>query len=64
MQAFDALHTSSILIQFLSARIQYALVNGYRSKLLNVVSVPQDCVVGPWLLLLYSLDLISPYTRE
>ena len=45
----------SVLTQFLSNRAQYVLVDGCRSKLVNVVSgVPQGSVLGPLLLLLYT----------
>ena len=44
----------SVLPQFLSNRSQYDLVDGYRSKLVNVVTgVPQGSVLGPLLFLLY-----------
>ena len=37
----------SILTQFLSNRSQHVMVNGYRSKLVDVVSrVPQGSVLG------------------
>ena len=41
----------SILTQFLSDRSQHVLVDGSRSKLVNVMSgVPQRSVLGPLLL--------------
>ena len=48
----------SILTQFLSNRSQHVMVNGCRSKLVNVVSgVPHGSVLGPLLLLLYTSEL-------
>ena len=40
----------SVLTQFLSNRVQYVVVDGCHSKLVNVVSgVPQGSVLGPQL---------------
>ena len=48
----------SILTQFLSNRSQHVMVDGCRSKLVNVVSVvPQVSVLGPLLFLLYTSEL-------
>ena len=48
----------SILRQFLSNRSQHVIVDGCRSKLVNVVSgVPQGSVLGPLMLLLYTSEL-------
>ena len=50
----------SILTQFLSDRSQHVMVDGCRSKLVNVVSgVPQGSVWGPLLFLLYTSELFS-----
>ena len=50
----------SIFTQFLSNRSQQVMVDGCRSKLVNVVSgVPQDSVFGPLLFLLYISELLS-----
>ena len=50
----------SILTQFLSNRSQHVMVDGCRSKLVNVVSgVPPRSVLGPLLLLLYTSELFS-----
>ena len=50
----------SILTQFLSNRPQQVMVDGCRSKLVNVVSgVPQGSVLGPLLFILYTSELFS-----
>ena len=50
----------SILIQFLSNRPQHVMVDGCRSKLVDVVSgVPPGSVLGPLLLILYTSELFS-----
>ena len=50
----------SILTQFLSNRSQHVMVDGCRSKLVNVVSgVPQGSVLGPLLFLLYTAEFVS-----
>ena len=50
----------SILTQFLSNRPQQVMVDGCRSKLVNVVTgMPQGSVFGPLLFLLYISDLFS-----
>ena len=53
----------SILTKFLSNRSQHVMLDGCRSKLVNVVSgVPQGSVLGPLLFLLYTSELF--YTME
>ena len=48
----------SILTQFLSNRSQQVMVDGCRSKLVNIVSgVPQGSVLGQLLFLLYTSEL-------
>ena len=50
----------SVLMQFLANRSQYVLIDGCRSKLVNVVSgLPQSSVLGPFLFLLYTSELFS-----
>ena len=50
----------SVLTQFLSNRTQYVVVDGCRSKLVNVVTgVPRGSVLGPQLFLLYTAELFS-----
>ena len=50
----------SVLTQFLSNRSQYVMVDGCRSKLVNVVSgVPQGSVLGKQLFLFYTAELFS-----
>ena len=49
----------SILTQFLSNRSQHVMVDGFRSKLVEVSGVPQGNVWGPLLFLLYTSDLFS-----
>ena len=50
----------SILTQFLSNRSQHVMVDGCRSKLVNVVlGVSQSSVLGPLLFLLYTSEFFS-----
>ena len=50
----------SKVTQFLSNRSQHIMVDGCRSKLVDVVSeVPQGTVLGPLLFLLYTSELFS-----
>ena len=49
----------SVLTQFLSNRSQYVVVDGSRSKLVNVGSgVPQGSVFGQLLFLLFTAELL------
>ena len=49
-----------VLTHFLSNKSQYVLVDGCRSRLVNVVSeVPPGSVLGPFLFLLYTSELFS-----
>ena len=55
----------SVLTHFLSNRSQYVVVDGCRSKLVNMVSgVPQGSVMGPQLFLLYTAELFSIVENE
>ena len=48
----------SILTEFLSNRSQHVMVDSCQDKLVNVISwVPQGCVLGPLLFLLYSSEI-------
>ena len=50
----------SIVTQFLSNRSQHVMVDGCRSKLVDVVSgVPQGRVLGPLLFIVYTSELLS-----
>ena len=49
----------SILTQFLSNRTQQVMVDGCRSKLVNISGVPQGSVLGPSLFPLYTSELFS-----
>ena len=50
----------SILTQFLSNRTQQVMVDGCRSKLVNVATgMPRGSVLGPLLFLLYTSELFS-----
>ena len=49
----------SVLTQFLSNRSQYVVVDGWRSKLVKMVSEPQESVLGQQLFLLYTAELFS-----
>ena len=49
----------SILTQFLSNPSQHIMVNGCRSKLVNVSGVSQGSVLGSLLFLLYTSELFS-----
>ena len=55
----------SVLTQLLSNRSQDAVVDGCRSKLVNIVSgVIQGSVLGPWLFILYTAELFSILENE
>ena len=55
----------SILTQFLSNRSQQVMVDGCRSKLVNVVSgVPQGSVLGPLLFLLIGSNKLIGYADD
>ena len=50
----------SVLTQFISNRSQHVMADGFRSKLVNVVSrVPQCSVLGPLLSPLYTSEILS-----
>ena len=49
----------SILTQFLSNRSQKVMMDDCRSKLVNIVGVPQSSVLGPVLFLLYTSKVFS-----
>ena len=50
----------SVLTQFLSSRSQHVVVDGCRSKLVNLVSgVPKGRVLDPQFFLLYTTELFS-----
>ena len=47
-----------VLTQFISNRLQFVVVDGCRSKLVNLLSgVPQGSVLSPQLFLLYTAEL-------
>ena len=49
----------SILTLFLSNRSQHVMVDGCRSKLVDLSGVPQGILLGTLLFLLYTLELFS-----
>ena len=55
----------SILTHFPSSRSQHVMVDGCRSKLVNVVSgVPQGSIFGPLLFLLYTSEIFSIFENK
>ena len=55
----------SIMTQFLSNRSPQVMVDGCRSKLVNVASgVPQSSVLGPLLFLLYTSELFYIFENK
>ena len=55
----------SVLTQFLSNRPQYVVVEGCRSKLVNVVSgVPRGSVFGEQLFLIHTEELFSIFENK
>ena len=51
---------SSILTQFLSNRSHHVMLDGYRSKLVDVVSgLPQGSILGQLVFFLYTSELFS-----
>ena len=50
----------SVLTQFLSNQLQYVMVDGSQSKLVNVVSgVPEGSLLDVQLFFLYTMELFS-----
>ena len=55
----------SVLTRFVSNRSQYAVVDGYRNKLVNMVSgMPQGSALGPQFILLYTAELFSIFEKN
>ena len=54
----------SILTKFPSNRSQHVMMDGCRSKLVNVSGVPQGSVLGELLFLLYTSDLPSIFENK